>query len=309
MIKKIKKNRGFVLLFAVTLTAIFLSITLGVASVALKEINFSTSAKDTNDAFFAADSGIEQALYNDKLGNYSGTTTWNFIVSGLGSSGQSCANVTVDKTASPIVTITAKGYNIGSSGGLCVSTNPNRVERELATTYTSAVSSPDTVWVEDTLPAGASPGSDSGDGWNWISSNPSPFSGSLANQSNLTSGEHQHYFTGASPTLNVNTGDTMVAYVYLDASNPPSQIELQWDSNEQGWAHRAFWNNSGTDQIGWGSQGTQSLEYIGALPATGQWVRLTVPASLVGLGGLHVNGIAFTLYGGRATWDHVGKNP
>jgi len=46
---------------------------------------------------------------------------------------------------------------------------------------------------------------------------------------------------------------------------------------------------------------------MGALPPAGQWVRLEVPASSVGLEGHVLNGMAFTLYGGRATWDHVGK--
>ena len=36
-------------------------------------------------------------------------------------------------------------------------------------------------------------------------------------------------------------------------------------------------------------------------------VRLEVPASAVGLEGHVLNGMAFTLYGGRATWDHAGK--
>jgi Tfp pilus assembly protein PilX len=130
-----KKNRGFVILFAVTLSAILLAIALGVANIALKEVKFGTSARDTNDAFFAADTGTEQALYNDKLGNYSGTSTWSFVISGLGSGGLSCANVSIDKTAPPIVTIISKGYNIASSDGLCSSTNTNRVERELKTTY------------------------------------------------------------------------------------------------------------------------------------------------------------------------------
>jgi hypothetical protein len=116
------------------LAAIFLSIALGVASVALREINFSTSAKDTNDAFFAADSGIEQALYNDKTsGFYLDNGKVSFTVPNLGSASQGCAYVTVDKTASPSVVITANGYNIGN--GSCNSTNPNRVERELVTTY------------------------------------------------------------------------------------------------------------------------------------------------------------------------------
>ena len=46
---------------------------------------------------------------------------------------------------------------------------------------------------------------------------------------------------------------------------------------------------------------------MGALPAAGQWVRLEVPAALVGLEGRTLSGMAFTLYGGRATWDYAGK--
>ncbi|HEV7424440.1 MAG TPA: hypothetical protein VGO21_04595, partial [Candidatus Paceibacterota bacterium] len=57
---------GFVILFAVTLASIILAVTLGAINVALKEIKFSTNAKDTNNAFFAADVGVECAEYYDK---------------------------------------------------------------------------------------------------------------------------------------------------------------------------------------------------------------------------------------------------
>src|SRR5262245_23468363 len=43
----------------------------------------------------------------------------------------------------------------------------------------------ETVWVDDTLPAGAVPGADGGDGWNWISSGPSPLSGSVSHISHI----------------------------------------------------------------------------------------------------------------------------
>ncbi len=46
---------------------------------------------------------------------------------------------------------------------------------------------------------------------------------------------------------------------------------------------------------------------MGPLPLAGQWVRLEVAASLVGLEGQTLNGMAFTLFDGRATWDHAGK--
>jgi hypothetical protein len=45
---------------------------------------------------------------------------------------------------------------------------------------------------------------------------------------------------------------------------------------------------------------------MGPLPPTGQWVRLEVPASEVGLDGAAISGMAFTLYDGRATWDSTG---
>src|SRR3989344_9100858 len=62
---------GFVILFAVTLSSILLSVALGVANVALREVGFSTSARDSSDAFLAADTGAECALFYDKLSSSS----------------------------------------------------------------------------------------------------------------------------------------------------------------------------------------------------------------------------------------------
>ena len=115
-------------------------------------------------------------------------------------------------------------------------------------------------------------------------------------------GVHQHYFDHATATMSVGVGDTLYAYVYLDAASPPSEVMLQWNNGT--WEHRAYW---GSNQIPWGSDGTVSRRYMGALPAAGQWVKLTVPAASVGLEGSVVNGMAFTLYNGRATWDQAGK--
>ncbi len=79
---------------------------------------------------------------------------------------------------------------------------------------------------------------------------------------------------------------------------------LQWESSSGGWEHRRYW---APNDIAWGTDGTVSRQYIGPLPATGGWVQLTVPASTVGLGGLKITGMAFTLYGGRAAWDDAGE--
>lgn len=156
ILQKTKKNKGFVILFAVTLSAILLSIALGVSGIALKEVKFGTSAKETNNAFFAADIGVECALVNDKSsgsvfvspsnplltcnGNSNIATTesptsfWTFTISGLGNTAQSCAKVTVDKRASPVTTVISKGYNTGNA--FCGSSNPDRIERQIKTTYT-----------------------------------------------------------------------------------------------------------------------------------------------------------------------------
>jgi RHS repeat-associated protein len=160
----------------------------------------------------------------------------------------------------------------------------------------------DTVWVEDALPAGATPAADGGDRWTWISSNPSPYSGALAHQSGVSGAEHQHYFYNATATLSVGVGDSVFSYVYLDPANPPSEVMLQW--NDGSWEHRAYW---GANLVPWGADGTVARHYMGPLPAVGQWVRLSVPASLVGLEGSTLNGMAFTLSDGRATWDYAGK--
>jgi hypothetical protein len=164
------------------------------------------------------------------------------------------------------------------------------------------VNSPNITWANDALPTGATGGGDGGDSWNWVSSNPSPFSGSAAHQSAIAAGSHQHYFAGATATLSIGTGDTLYAYVYLDPANPPSEVELQW--NDGTWEHRAYW---GANSLGYGIDGTAGRRYMGALPATGQWVQLRVPASQVGLEGSTINGMAFSLFGGRATWDTAGR--
>ena len=171
--------------------------------------------------------------------------------------------------------------------------------------YAGKVSS-ETIWVEDTLPSGATPQSQP-EGWNWVWGDyPAPFSGNAAHQSALLSGMHQHYFNSASSTLTINAGNKVFAYIYLDPTNPPSEVMLQWDDGSGLWEHRAYW---GANLIDFGVNGTASRYYMGPLPLAGRWVRLEVPASVVNLQGVTLRGMAFTLHGGRATWDRAGKSP
>lgn len=147
-------SKGFVILFTVVVSSIILAITLSVADILYKEMKFSTSAKDTNEAFFSADTGAECALYYDRtdpLKNaFSGSAgpniscagdsitisgaspLWNFVISGLGYTGQGCAKISVDKSNSPLTTVISKGYNDG--GSPCIP-GENSVERQLELTY------------------------------------------------------------------------------------------------------------------------------------------------------------------------------
>src|SRR4051812_10007830 len=63
------------------------------------------------------------------------------------------------------------------------------------------------IWSDDSVPAAAVQLSNGNDSWNWIASNPSPLSGSLAHQSDLVAGYHDHYFTNASNPLVVQSGE------------------------------------------------------------------------------------------------------
>jgi type IV secretory pathway VirB3-like protein len=163
----------------------------------------------------------------------------------------------------------------------------------------------DTVWVGDVLPIASIPVAD-GEVWQWVSTNTpaGPFSGTIAHRSAINSGFHQHYFHGTSEPLTVNTGDVLVQYVYLDPANMPAQLMLQWKDQQGSFEHRAYW---GASLINAGTEGTQSRRYMGALPAAGRWVRLEVPARLVGLENNVLQGMAYTLHGGTAFWDHSGK--
>ena len=161
----------------------------------------------------------------------------------------------------------------------------------------------DTIWCDDAIPAGAWTTASGGDSFTWVGSSPSPYSGTLAHQSAIASGIHYHAFAQASATLAVNTGDTLYTYVYLDPANPPQEVMLEWFDGTT-WAHAAYW---GANLIPWGANGTASQYPVGALPTAGQWVRLEVPASAVGLEGATISGMQFILYNGRATFDDTGK--
>jgi Tfp pilus assembly protein PilX len=74
--KKVKINngeKGFALLFAVITASVLLTIGLSIFNISLKELLLSTSSRDSQIAFYAADSARECVLFNDI--KYSSFTT------------------------------------------------------------------------------------------------------------------------------------------------------------------------------------------------------------------------------------------
>lgn len=162
-----------------------------------------------------------------------------------------------------------------------------------------------TFYVDDPpLPAGATIHDDQ-DGWNWVTKNPTPYAGRYAHQSPNIAGQHQHHFRDATQTFAITPTAQLFCWIWIDPVNTPTEIMLQWQDNSGSFEHRAYW---GANSINLGTNGTASRFQVSAsIPATGQWVRLVVGASSVGLNGQTIKGMGFTLFGGSATWDLAGQ--
>lgn len=139
--------RGVTLLIAVVVTLAVLMIAIGVFALLVDEIRFSRTAEDSLTAFYAADSGVECALFWDRNENLFSTTspptsldcagatnsitavdsdTFTFTLS---FPNDSCVQVTVDKLSTQ-TTITSQGRNT-----LCGAVSSRTVQRGLRVTY------------------------------------------------------------------------------------------------------------------------------------------------------------------------------
>jgi len=135
-------GRGFAILFTLLIVSITLSISLGVYNLLIGEIILSGTGRDSQLAFYAADAGVECALYWDIQQSAFSTSTPNNITcvgqtktvgGGLSSTfslaleNGSCVSITVEKSQT-LTTVTAQGQNTCES-------NPRTVQRGLRVTY------------------------------------------------------------------------------------------------------------------------------------------------------------------------------
>ena len=147
-------SRGFTLFVAMVVTGTLMLIATGIVTLAVKQSLISGSGRDSQLAFYAADTGLECALYWD-VKNSSGITAFSpstgtaincnkdgnnsgnqWVVGGAAVSTftitfapeAACAVVTVTKQGDD-TTIESRGYNT------CAAGSSRRVERAVRVTY------------------------------------------------------------------------------------------------------------------------------------------------------------------------------
>ncbi|GAA5145050.1 PSD1 and planctomycete cytochrome C domain-containing protein [Prosthecobacter algae] len=162
------------------------------------------------------------------------------------------------------------------------------------------VQSSEVVWFEDAFPAGVKVQSSEGAA-TFVSKKDGPvFSGETALRRTATA-VAQDFFSGGA-TFDVPANGRISAQCFLDPANPPTSIMIQFHVG--GWNHRAFWGEEGA--IPFGQVRTPERVKMGALPKTGEWVKLDIPIDKIGLKpGMKVTGYAFTQFGGTVSWDRL----
>ncbi len=148
-------QRGFALLVAIVLSTVAVSITLALTSIAYKGLLLSSSARESQYAFYAADTALECALYWDNRnqnrfiygsGQASGVScaavpvtmpastsggTTKFESAWFTVNGSDCAKITVYKSSTGATNLFGTGVNVACTD----LTNPRAVERGLKAFY------------------------------------------------------------------------------------------------------------------------------------------------------------------------------
>jgi hypothetical protein len=96
---QLKNKKGFVILFAILVSSLILLISAGIFSLVQKEVILSSSARESQRAFYAADSALECALFSDLVGIDSPPRT-PFIINPVGAQADSfeCGGDTIDSS-------------------------------------------------------------------------------------------------------------------------------------------------------------------------------------------------------------------
>ncbi|HXK39131.1 MAG TPA: hypothetical protein VJ043_03525 [Candidatus Paceibacterota bacterium] len=150
---ELRTNRGFTLLLAALVASITLAIGVSIFEITQKQVILSSLGRDSQFAFYTADTGAECALYYDVRHGYFGTSTppadavcdsQTLSMSGRAPSlpytisfqfepGGLCAQVSVEKSSSnPQTVIHADGYSTNCAS---ITTNPRALQRSVEIKY------------------------------------------------------------------------------------------------------------------------------------------------------------------------------
>lgn len=148
---KIKNKKGYALLFTIMIISVISVITAGLISTSTKQLILSSLAKNSQTAFYQADTAGDCALYTDlaktteqiqefidtgdgldcggkKLFISGDTSNYTLMPNDVLGSNTPCFSISIEKTGID-TKIVAKGYNI------CNLNNPRVVEREIQISY------------------------------------------------------------------------------------------------------------------------------------------------------------------------------
>ncbi len=124
--KKLSRSRkttaGFTVLFAVIVSSLILALGLGIVAITMKEVRLSSTGRDSQLAFYAADSGLECAQYFDLVQTAFPTSTSAMLVNPIKCNGQDMSVIPVGNGSSATSTFTMyMGYaeNIPIVKGSC----------------------------------------------------------------------------------------------------------------------------------------------------------------------------------------------
>lgn len=146
-------QRGFTLLMSVLISSVLLALGYEIYNLAVKEVTLSSAGRESQFAFFAADTGVECALWADSkldafsttsdvveldCGNATSTLAHSFngtdyittfdLITGSGSRTQ-CTNIIVTRQEPKKTFIESFGHNT------CNQNDPLRLERAIRVTY------------------------------------------------------------------------------------------------------------------------------------------------------------------------------
>ncbi len=116
--RSLQPNRGFAMLFSVLISSLLVVIGLSIFNITLKELTISTSGRESQTAFYAANSGMECALYWDLKEKAFATSTTDYTSQQVNAvCNAERVNTSISRGATTVTT--ASNIPVTDSNGSC----------------------------------------------------------------------------------------------------------------------------------------------------------------------------------------------